>query len=164
MKTDARVWLLVAGLFLVHLMLHMGFGLGPVAPDLLTVALLLAAREVGMGRAAGLGLFFGILEDSLSVLSFGANSVAMTVIAALGAVTRDLFVGDSLIFLVSYFVIGKWTRDLVHWVMVGETLRLPFFDQMVVQGATQGVYAALVGVLLLGITGIGTGIRQGAQA
>ena len=154
MRSDARVWVLVAGLFLAHLMLHVGFGLGPVAPDLLTVALLLAAREVGMGRAAGLGLFFGLLEDSLSVLSFGANSVAMTLIGALGAITRDLFVGDSLLFLVSYFVVGKWVRDLVHWTMVDETLRQPFLDQVMLQGLIGGVYAAGVGIVLMALTGL----------
>ncbi len=154
MKTDARVWLLFAALSLTHLLLHVGFGIGRAAPDLLTVALLLTAREMDMGRAAGLGLFFGLLEDALSVLSFGANSVAMTIVAALGAVTRDLFVGDSMLFLVSYFVIGKWTRDLVHWLMVGESLRQPFFDQVVVQGLIGGIYAAVVGVVLLAVTGL----------
>ena len=153
MKTDARVWILFAGLSLTHLLLHVGFGVGRAAPDLLTVALLLGAREMGMGRAAGLGLFLGLLEDALSVLSFGANSVAMTTVAVLGAFTRDLFVGDSRLFLVSYFVIGKWIRDLVHWIMVGESLRRPFGD-VVVQGLIGGVYAAVVGIFLLAITGL----------
>ena len=160
MKTDARIWLLFAGLALMHLLLHVGFGVGRAAPDLLTVALLLGAREVGMGRAAGMGLLFGLLEDALSVLSFGANSVAMTIVAVLGAVTRDLFVGDSLFFLVSYFLIGKWVRDLVYWFMVGETLRQPFVDQVLIQGLIGGMYAAIVGVVLLAVTGL----RQEAPA
>ena len=154
MKTDARVWLLFAGLALTHLLLHVGFGIGRAAPDLLTVALLLGAREMGMGRAAGMGLFFGLLEDALSLLSFGANSVAMTIIAALGAVTRDLFVGDSVFFLVSYFLLGKWLRDLVYWFMVGESLRQPFVDQVLIQGLIGGLYAAVVGVALLAVTGL----------
>jgi len=106
-----------------------------------------------MGRAAGLGLFFGLLEDALTVLSFGANTVAMTIVAVLGRVTRDLFVGDSTLFLVSYFVIGKWARDFIHWLMVGESLRQPFVDQVVVQGLTGGAYAAVVGLVLLELTG-----------
>lgn len=154
MKTDARVWLLFAGLALTHLLLHVGFGIGRAAPDLLTVALLLGAREMGMGRAAGMGLFFGLLEDALSLLSFGANSVAMTIIAALGAVTRDLFVGDSVFFLVSYFLLGKWLRDLVYWFMVDESLRQPFVDQVLIQGLIGGLYAAVVGVALLAVTGL----------
>jgi rod shape-determining protein MreD len=154
MRTEPRVWIVVAGLFLLHLLLHVGFGFGPVAPDLLTVALLLAAREVGMGRAAGVGFVFGLLEDALSVLAFGANSVAMTLVGALGAITRDLFVGDSLVFLVSYFVVGKWIRDLVHWLMVGDTLRQPFVDQVIVQGLIGGLYAAVVGIGVMALAGL----------
>ncbi len=154
MRTKLRVWVLVAGLFLLHFLLHVGLGLGPEAPDLLTVALLLAAREVQMGVAAGAGLLFGLLEDALSVLAFGANAVALTLLGSLGALTRDLFVGDSLLFLVSYFVLGKWVRDLIHWVMVGEALRQPFVDQVVVQGLLGAVYAAAVGILVMALSGL----------
>ncbi len=154
MKTDPRVWVVVVTLFLGHFLLHVGFAIGPAAPDLLTVAMLLSAREIGMGRAAGLGLVFGLLEDALSVLSFGANTVAMTVVGALGAITRDLFVGDSLLFLVSYFVIGKWLGDFIRWVMVGEGLRQPFVDQVLVQGLVGGLYAAVVGIALMALTGL----------
>ena len=154
MRSPILVWGVVGTLFVLHFVLHVGFGLGPEAPDLLTVALLLAAREVDLGRAAGTGLVFGLLEDALSVLSFGANSVAMTLLGGLGALTRDLFVGDSLFFLVSYFVVGKWVRDLVHWVMVGEGLRQPFVDQVLVQGTLGGIYAALVGILVMAATGL----------
>ena len=120
MRSRALVWFVVAGLFLLHFLLHVGMGLGRVAPDLLTVALLLAAREVGVGTAAASGLVLGLLEDALSVLSFGANAVAMSIVGLLGAVTRDLFVGDSLFFLVSYFVAGKFVRDLLR-VLVRKT-------------------------------------------
>ncbi len=154
MRAGTRLWLVVGGLFVLHFFLHVGLGLGPVAPDLLTVALLLSAREVGMGYAAGLGLFFGLLEDALSVLAFGANSVAMSVAGILGAVTRDLFVGDSLLFLVSYFVLGKWITDLVRWIMIGEGLRQPFVDDVIVQGLLGAVYAAAVGIALMALTGL----------
>lgn len=154
MRSRILVWVVVVALFALHFLLHVGLGLGSEAPDLLTVALLLAAREVGMAPAAGLGLVFGILEDALSVLSFGANAVAMTVVGILGALTRDLFVGDSLLFLVSYFVLGKWLRDLVHWLMVGEALRQPFVDHMLVQSVLAGFYAAVVGGGVLALTGL----------
>ncbi len=154
MRGRVRVWVVVAVLFLLHFFLHVGLGLGPVAPDLLTVALLLAAREVSIGAAAGTGFVFGLLEDALSVLSFGANTIAMTLIGALGALTRDLFVGDSLVFLVSYFVAGKWLRDLVHWLMVSDALRRPFVDQVMVQGVIGGIYAAVVGVFVMAVAGL----------
>lgn len=149
------VWILVAGLFIGHFLFHVGFGYGAGAPDLLTVALLLAAREIGLARAAGLGLFFGLLEDALSVLAFGANSIAMTLVAIGGAFTRDLFVGDSRTFRASYFFIGKWMRDLIHWIAVGDSVRQPFLDQVVIEGGIAALYAAAVGFVLLEVTGLG---------
>jgi cell shape-determining protein MreD len=150
-----RVWVLVGVFFVLHFILHVGFAFGRGAPDLLTVALLLAAREIGMGRGAALGLFFGLVEDALSVLAFGANSVAMTITAIGGAFTRDLFVGDSRFFFGFYLLLGKWLRDLVHWLAVGEGLRQPFVDQVIVQGAVGATYAAAVGVVLVAVTGLG---------
>ncbi|KPJ82841.1 MAG: hypothetical protein AMS19_06565 [Gemmatimonas sp. SG8_23] len=155
-----RVWVVVAVLAGIHLLLRVGFSYGPGAPDLLTLALLLASREVGLGRAAGLGLLFGLLEDALSVLSFGANAVAMTVIACASALTKDLFVGDSRVFLVSYLLIGKWSRDVIHWVAVGWVeagagLRQPFVDQVVIQGGIASVYMAGVGILVAIASGFG---------
>ena len=69
----------------LHFLLHLGFGFGNVAPDLLTISLLLAAREVGMGTAAGIGFVFGLLLDAFSILAFGANTVVMTVLGAVGS-------------------------------------------------------------------------------
>ncbi len=154
MKTPVLFWGVVVALFLLHFILHVGLGLGREAPDLLIVALLLAARELGAGHAAGVGLVLGLLEDALSVLSFGANAVALTLLGILGGVTRDLFVGDSLFFLVSYFLLGKWTRDLIHWLMVGEGLRQPFLEQVMLQGLLGGAYAAVVGVAVMALTGL----------
>lgn len=142
------IWVLVAVLFLLHFVLHVGLGIGRAAPDLLTMALLLAARDVSLGTAAGVGLLFGLLEDSLSVLAFGANSVAMTTVGILGALTRDLFVGDSRLFVVSYLFLGKLVRDLAHWVLVGQELRQPLSEQVIVQGGIGALYLAAIGLAL----------------
>jgi len=148
-----RTWLLVGALVVLHFVLHVALGYGRGAPDLLTIGLLLAARDVGAGTAAVTGLFFGLLEDALSVLAFGANSVAMTLIGVVGALTRDLFVGDSRLFIFAYLFVGKWARDAIHWLVVGEALRPPFVDQVLAQGALAALYAALVGLVVLTIAG-----------
>jgi len=137
---------LVPLLVFLHFLLHLGFGLGVEAPDLLTVALLVAARELGMGLGGGLGLVLGLLEDASSVLAFGANAVAMTVVGALGARTRDFFVGDSRWFVFAYVALGKWLKDLVHWIAVGEQLREPFLNALFLVGFFSAVYAGLIAV------------------
>ena len=153
MRGSWRVWATVAVLALLHFLLHLGLGLGNIAPDLLTISLLLAAREVGMGTAAGIGFAFGLLLDSFSLLAFGANSVAMTLLGAAGARTRDLFVGDSFFFVVSYLFLGKWVKDLLYWVLVGEGIREPFVQAVLVESSMNALYAAAVGVLVVTVTG-----------
>ncbi len=44
-----RVWAGIVFLVLAHFFLHLGFELGRSAPDLLTLALLIGAREVRLG-------------------------------------------------------------------------------------------------------------------
>ncbi len=139
---------LFLALVLLHFFLHVGLGLRGEAPDLALVALLLAAREVGPGWGGGVGLALGLLEDSLSVLAFGANALALTLAGILGGRTRDLFVGDSLRFLFGYVALGKLLRDFVHWLAVGEDLREPFLVAVLIRGSAGALYAALVGVVV----------------
>ena len=153
MRGSWRVWATVVVMAVLHFLLHLGLGLGSRAPDLLTISLLLAAREVGMGTAAGIGFAFGLLLDAFSLLAFGANTAAMTVLGAAGARTRDLFVGDSFFFVISYLFLGKWVKDLLYWVMVGEGIREPFVQAVLVESSVNALYAAAVGVLVVTVTG-----------
>ena len=155
MKSPFRVWGVVGLLVLLHFGLHLSLGLGRSAPDLLIVALLIAAREVGVGTGAGLGFLFGLLDDAFSVLAFGANTLALTLVGVAGGKTRDFFVGDSLSFMVSYLVFGKWCRDLLHWVAVGEAVREPFIDTMLINSPLAAAYATLIGLGAIAISGIG---------
>ena len=148
MTRRAVLGLLVPLLVVVHFFLHVGFGIERAAPDLLTLALLLAARETGMGAGGAMGFFFGLLEDAFSVLAFGASTLAMTVVGILGARTRELFVGDSLLFFFVYLGVGKLLRDMIHWVVAGEVVREPFLNVVLIDGGIAAIYLASVGLLL----------------
>lgn len=154
MSRSSRLWTVVAVLAALHFLLHVGFGLGSGVPDLLTIALLVGAREARMNVGAGLGFAFGLMEDAFSLLAFGANTVALTVVGLLGSRTRDLFVGDSLLFLASYLVVGKWLRDALHWIMAGEGVRGSALESLFIQAPVQAAYAAGVGLLVLAWTGV----------
>ena len=159
MKRETLLGLLVPSLVVLHFLLHVGLSMEGVAPDLLTLALLLAARETGMGWGGALGFFFGLLEDAFSVLAFGASSLAMTVVGILGSRTRDLFVGDSLFFLFVYFGLGKLLRDVIHWVVAGEAVRGPFLNTVIFDGGIAAIYLAAVGLFLVLILGGNRALR-----
>jgi hypothetical protein len=90
-----------------------------------------------------------MLEDSFSVLAFGANTLSLTIVGILGARTRDLFVGESRRFFFTYLVAGKLLRDLIHWLVAGEGIREPFLNAVVLDGTVAAVYGAALGILLL---------------
>lgn len=147
------VWLVLV-LAALHFLLHLSLGLGAVTPDLLVVGLLLLARQVGMAAAAATGFAFGLMEDALSLAAFGANALALAVVGALGARTRDLFVGDSVLFMVSYVALGKWLRDFLHWLFVGPGLRDDFVGSMVLRAPLAALYATAVGLAAWAVTGM----------
>ena len=144
---NLRVLLLCTGLIVTHLLLHVALGLGKAAPDLAVVALLLASRALGSAGGAATGFALGLLEDAFSVVSFGANVFAMSVIGAVAARTRELFVGDSIPFLAVYLVLGKWARDLLVWVVSDPGSRGPFNDAALMEGPLLALYAASAGLL-----------------
>jgi rod shape-determining protein MreD len=138
---------------LLHFLLHVGFGIGRGAPDLLAVGLLLLARELRMGAAAGVGLILGLMEDAFSLLAFGANALTCTLLGIVGSRSRELFVGETLLFLVSYLFFGTWLRSVLHWVLAGEEVRRDAGVTLLVHGPVDAAYAAGVGVALLLATG-----------
>ena len=103
-------------LIALDLSLHVGLGMGPAAPDLLTVAALLYARRLNGASAALLGLFLGLLADSLSLVAFGASAIALVFVCFLGARTRDMFEGNSTLFIAFYLFVGKLLRDAIWFV------------------------------------------------
>jgi rod shape-determining protein MreD len=147
---------LVPALIFLHFLIHVGFSVGSGAPDLLTLALLLASREIRAGTGAALGFVFGLLEDAFSALAFGASALAMTVVGILGAKSRDLFVGESPFFVFVYLGLGKLLRDLIYWVAAGETVREPFVSGVLIGGGFSALYVAVVGTGLVFLLG---GIR-----
>ncbi len=153
MTRNLLLRVLVPLLVILHFLIHLGFGIGSGAPDLLTLALLLAAREVGMGWASGMGFLFGLLADSFSSLAFGASTLALTAVGIVGARTRDFFVGETFLFFFFYLAGGKWLRELLYWVVAGGGLRGPFLDHLLVDGTLAALYMAVVGILILMLFG-----------
>ena len=156
MKHPLFFWGAALLLPLLHFTLHVGLGIGAWAPDLLTVGLLVTARQVRTGTAAGIGFALGLMEDALSILSFGANAMALTVVGILGARSRELFVGESLAFLASYLALGIWLRGAIHWLLTRDGAREEAIRVLMVQAPVAAAYGAAVGTVLLMVTGVWT--------
>jgi rod shape-determining protein MreD len=107
-------------LIVVDLAVHVGLGFGAGAPDLITVAALLSARRLTGVKASLIGLVLGLLQDSLALISFGASGIALVLVSFLGARTRDMFEGNSILFITAYLFIGKWLRDAI-WYLFAAT-------------------------------------------
>lgn len=149
MKGGWSFWVLILLLVVLHFVLHLSFGFGIEAPDLLTVAVLLGARQLSGGRAAGYGFLLGLLEDAVSVSVFGAAAITQTVIGYLGARSRDLFVGDSLLFLALYLFLGKWARDALYYAVAAVVRRGDAVGALLLQAPLAALYAAISGVVAI---------------
>jgi rod shape-determining protein MreD len=147
LKSGWPFWLFIAVLVVLHFFLHLTLGLGVQAPDLLTVAVLLGARQLGGGAAAGLGFGLGLLEDAVSVAAFGAAAAALTVVAYLGARTRDFFVGDSLFFLAAYLFLGKWVHEALYYGIAAGVRRGHVVETLLVQAPLGALFAAVAGLV-----------------
>lgn len=149
MKAGRAFWIFIAVLVVLHFVLHVSFGLGRSAPDMLTVAVLLGSRQLSGGRAAGFGFLLGLIEDGVSLAAFGAGAVTQTVIGYLGARSRDLFVGDSLLFLALYLFLGKWARDALYYGVAAGVRRGEPVSALLLQAPVAALYAALAGVVAI---------------
>jgi len=162
---DRVFWAFIALLVLLNFVLQVGLGLGGAAPDLLTVAVLLGARRLRGVGAAALGLGLGVLRDALALVGFGASAVALTVTGYLGARSRDLFVGDTTIFVAVYVFLGKWFHDLLYRAAEsavaggGMVARKGAAAQLLVDAPLAALYAAGAAVLVVLVYQAVTGRR-----
>jgi rod shape-determining protein MreD len=146
-------WGFVLLLVLAHFLVHVALGVTGPVPDFLTLAALFASRRIRASGAAALGFLLGLLEDGLALSAFGARAIATTVAAYLGARSRDLFEGDSLLFLILFLFLGKWIRDAVVYLLLsfsgaarGDTVSALFIDNSLaaVTTAVAGIIAFLI--------------------
>lgn len=142
-------WAMVVLLILVDLTLHLGLGLGREAPDLITIAALLAARRLSGAGAAALGVGLGLLRDSLSIVAFGADAIALGLVSYLASRTRDLFIGDTLPFFAVYLLLGKWVHDALYLLIRGSVTGGNWMQRLLTEAPIAALYAAAAGVVVI---------------
>lgn len=136
----------VAVLVVLYFLLRVGLGLGALAPDFLVIALLLAARRMRAGWAAGLGLMLGVLDGAAHPLTMGAGAVALAVLGYLGARSREFLSGDSPVVLALYLFAGKWIYDVLMWVLLLRFNLSGPVTMLLMVSPLAAAYAAAVGL------------------
>jgi cell shape-determining protein MreD len=142
-------WVFVALLVVLHFLLRVGLGYEELAPDLLVVSLLLSARQLSAGIAAGVGLALGVIDGALVPFALGASALALTLLGFFGARSRELFAEDNYLLLALYLFVGKWAFDTIVYFATGDVFRAGASYLLIVSPLT-AIYAAAAG--LVGIT------------
>lgn len=148
-KSSVGFWVFFVFLIVAHLILRLALGLGDSAPDLLTVALLLGARRARSSIAALLGFALGLLNDALASVAFGAEAIVLTVLGFVGARSRDLFEGDSLLFVWVYLFLGKWLHDVAYSFVAPALARGDLVSRLFIQTPITALYAAFAGIIAM---------------
>lgn len=139
----------VAVLVVLHLVGRTGYGLSALTPDLLLVALLVAARCTSAGTASGIGFLLGFLEGAMLPLTLGAGALVLTILGYLGARSRDIVAEDSLSFLALYLFFGKWAYDALMVLATG--LRPGAAIDLLVVSPFAALYGTVAGLVLLAL-------------
>lgn len=148
-RRGSRVGLIVT----IAVLSFLHFALGPVfeawfvSPNLLVCAILVAARQLRPGTAAGVGFVLGLLEDSMAVSNFGLATLLLVLIAYVGSRTRDLFVGEETLFMGTYLFVGTWVYEVVSFAFTGLSSGLLFFA--LVRAPLNAAVTGVVGYLAL---------------
>lgn len=140
-----RLAFLLVALVVLHLMANVALPLGALAPDLFAVTVLTASQRLGAAWGAALGLVLGLVEDSVSLTSFGASAFALAMVGGAAGRLAEVLKSDSSAFRFVLFAVGKWSRDLLAWLVSDAAIRPPAVDALLVEATVAALYAATVG-------------------
>jgi hypothetical protein len=136
---------LIVSLVVLHFVLRVGLQLGFFAPDLLLVALLLAARRIRAGSAAGLGLLLGVLDGAARPFAMGASALVFCVLGYVGSRSKEWLAGDNPMTMMGYLALGKWLFDAGLWTLLSTRGHAPPIATLGLS-MLAAVYAGLVGL------------------
>jgi len=137
-------------IFVILFLAFLHFLLGPlfdswfVSPNLLVCAVLLSARQLRPSGAAAVGFVLGLLEDAMVVSHFGLATLLLLLLGYLGSLTRDLFVGEELLFIGTYLFIGTWLFEATSYLAIGGDSLFFFFLQAPLDALATGAVGYLV--------------------
>lgn len=137
----------ITALVVMHFVLRVGMGLGVFVPDLLVVALLISARRIRPGWAAGLGLLFGVLDGAVTPYTFGASALVLAVLGYLASRSRETVAGDSPVLLALFLIVGKLLHDVFLYGVIAIFANAGPASSLITISLLASLYAAAAGLV-----------------
>ncbi len=120
-----------------------------ISIDFLVIAVLLTAVHVRPGVAAVIGFMTGLVADSLTPLSFGAGSLAMSAVGSAASWLKATVFGDNMLLQAIFIAAGKLSFDVLYLV-VERRLRFPeLLVQLLLWSPLSAIATGLAGVLVV---------------
>ena len=150
MNLARAAWLVVVFLLLVVLQYTLRPVLAWRAPiDFLVIALLLVAVRARPGVAAVAGFSLGLLSDSLTPESFGAGSLAMTVVGFGASWLKAAFFADNIALNGIFIFAGKWAFDAIYLLAEHRLQGTDLLVQLLLWSPLAAAATAIAGLVVL---------------
>jgi rod shape-determining protein MreD len=130
------------------------FGIRPlfgtrVMVDFLVIGILFAAVRLRPGVAALLGFVLGLSADALAPGSFGAATLALTLIAFGASWLKAVFFANHIALTGLFIFLGKWCFDAIYVLAGGGVRGVDLIVQLLLWTPLAAALTAAVAVLLL---------------
>jgi len=117
--------------------------------DFLLIALVFGAVRMRPGVAAVYALVLGLAADSLSVSTFGASAIGMTLVGYAASYLKAVFFADNLALNGFFLFVGKWVFDVVFLLVERRLGGVELVMQLLVWSSLSAAVTAIAGVLAL---------------
>ncbi|MDQ6827248.1 MAG: rod shape-determining protein MreD [Gemmatimonadota bacterium] len=117
------------------------------SPDFLVIALLLVAIRVRPGTAAIIGFVMGLVMDAVSLQSFGASALGMSLVGFVASWLKAVFFADDLWLNAFFFFLGKWAFDIVFLIANHKVGGMEFVREAVIRSPVAAAITAAAGLI-----------------
>jgi rod shape-determining protein MreD len=119
--------------------------------DFMIVALLLGSVRLRPGGAAVYGLLLGFVADSLSVSTFGAAALGMSIVGFGASWLKAVFFADNLALNGFFLFLAKWLFDMIVLIVGHQAHGAEIAMQVLVWSPLSAAVTAVAGVLALSL-------------
>ncbi len=119
------------------------------SPDFLVIALLLVAIRVRPGTAAIIGFLMGLVMDAVSLQSFGASALGMSMVGFVASWLKAVFFADDLWLNAFFFFVGKWAFDIVFLIANHKVGGMELVREAVVRSPVAAAITAAAGLIAI---------------